>query len=121
MTKRSLIKYLEGKTGSTYGYPFDETALVFKVMGKMFALIAENEIPWRITLKCDPNEAQILRGIHKSILPAYHMNTEHWNTVILDGSLPDELINKLIDDSYNLVVKGFKKTDRESLTNILSS
>ena len=81
----------------------------------MFALITEDKKPLHINLKCDPDEAQILRGMHKSIIPGYHMNKEHWNTIILDGSLPDELIYKFIDDSYNLVVKGLKKSDREML------
>jgi predicted DNA-binding protein (MmcQ/YjbR family) len=82
---------------------------------QIFALISEDEIPLRINLKCDPEEAQILRGMHKSIIPGYHMNKEHWNTLILDGNLPDELIYRLIDDSYNLVIKGLTKTDRKKL------
>ena len=110
-----LTDYLLSKIGTTSGYPFDESTLVFKVMNKMFALIAEIENPLRINLKCDPEEAQILRGMHKSIIPGYYMNKEHWNTVILDGSLPNELIYKLIDDSYDLVVKGLKKADRDNL------
>lgn len=81
----------------------------------MFALIPENETPLRINLKCDPEEAQILRGLHRSIIPGYHMNKEHWNTVILDGSIPNDLIYKMIDDSYDLVVKGFRKSDQEKL------
>jgi predicted DNA-binding protein (MmcQ/YjbR family) len=110
-----LDQYLLSKKETISSYPFDESTLVFKVINKMFALIAEDETPLHINLKCDPDEAQILRGMHKSIIPGYHMNKEHWNTVILDGSLPDELIYKLIDDSYNLVVKRLKKTDREKL------
>ena len=113
MNLKSITKYLLSKNGTTSGYPFDITTLVFKVMNKIFALISEDETPLRINLKCDPDEAQILRGMHKSIISGYHMNKEHWNTVILDGSLPDELIYKFIDDSYNLVVKGLKKSDRE--------
>ena len=101
MNLKLLNQYLLSKKASTSGYPFDETTLVFKVMNKMFALFAEDATPLRINLKCDPEEAQILRGMHKSIIPGYHMNKEHWNTIILDGSLPDELIYKLIDDSYN--------------------
>ena len=115
MNLELLNKYLLSNKGTASSYPFDETTLVFKVMNKMFALFAEDEDPIRINLKCDPDEAQILRGMHKSIIPGYHMNKEHWNTIILDGSLPDELIYKLIDDSYNLVVKGLKKSDREKL------
>jgi predicted DNA-binding protein (MmcQ/YjbR family) len=115
MNLESLNQYLLNKKTTTSSYPFDETTLVFKVVNKLFALIAEDEIPMRINLKCDPEEAQILRGMHQSIIPGYHMNKEHWNTVILDGSLPDELIYKMIDDSYDLVVKGLKKSDRDML------
>ena len=115
MNLESLNQYLLKKKATTSSYPFDETTLVFKVVNKLFALIAEDEIPIRINLKCDPEEAQILRGMHQSIIPGYHMNKEHWNTVILDGSLPDELIYKMIDDSYDLVVKGLKKSDRDTL------
>lgn len=121
MNLKLLNKYLLSKKAATSGYPFDETTLVFKVVNKMFALIAEDENPLRINLKCDPAGAQILRGMHKSIIPGYHMNKEHWNTVILDGSLPNELIYKLIDDSYDLVVKGLKKTDREKLHQLYGS
>ncbi len=115
MDTNQLKQYMRHKKTVTSGYPFDDTTLVFKVVNKMFALIAEDENPLRINLKCDPNEAQILRGMHKSIIPGYHMNKEHWNTIILDGRLPDELIYKLIDDSYNLVVKGLKKANRGKL------
>lgn len=115
MDINTLTKYLLSKKATTSGYPFDETTLVFKVVNKMFALVAEDETPLRINLKCDPAEAQILRGMHKSIIPGYYMNKEHWNTVILDVSLPNELIYKMIDDSYDLVAKGLKKADRENL------
>ena len=115
MDTNQLKQYIRHKKTVTSGYPFDETTLVFKVIKKMFALIAEDETPLRINLKCNPDEAQILRGMHMSIIPGYHMNKEHWNTIILDGSLPDDLIYKLIDDSYDLVVKGLKKADREKL------
>lgn len=115
MDSKKLNTYFLSKKATTSSYPFDKKTLVFKVMNKMFALIAEDEIPSRINLKCAPDEAQILRGMHKSIIPGYHMNKEHWNTIILDGNLPGELIYKLIDDSYNLVVKRLKKVDREKL------
>lgn len=115
MNLKVLNNYLLSKKRTTSSYPFDETTLVFKVINKIFALISEDEIPLRINLKCDPEDAQILRGMHESIVPGYHMNKEHWNTVILDKSLPDGLIYKMIDDSYNLVAKGLKKVDRNKL------
>lgn len=115
MNLKVLNNYLLSKKRTTSSYPFDETTLVFKVINKIFALISEDEIPLRINLKCDPEDAQILRGMHESIVPGYHMNKEHWNTVIIDKSLPDELIYKMIDDSYKLVAKGIKKIDRDKL------
>ncbi len=115
MVSKKLNTYFLSKKATTSSYPFYKKTLVFKVMNKMFALIIEDKIPLSINLKCDPDEAQILRGMHKSIIPGYHMNKEHWNTIILDGNNPDELIYKLIDDSYNLVVKGLKKIDRDNL------
>jgi predicted DNA-binding protein (MmcQ/YjbR family) len=110
-----LNQYLLRKKATTSGYPFDNSTLVFKVLKKIYAFIAEDENPLRINLKCNPDEAQILRGMHKSIIPGYHMNKEHWNTIILDGNLPNELIYKMIDDSYNLVIKGLTKADRKKL------
>jgi len=115
MEIESLNQYLLSKKSTTSGYPFDINTIVFKVVNKIFALVSEYETPLRINLKCYPQEAQILRGMHKSIIPGYHMNKEHWNTVILDGRLSDELIFKMIDDSYDLVIKGLKKSDQEKL------
>jgi predicted DNA-binding protein (MmcQ/YjbR family) len=77
MNIKILTNHMLSKKGTTSGYPFDESTLVLKVINKMFALIPDNEIPLRIDLKCDPQEAQVLRGIHKSIIPGYHMNKEH--------------------------------------------
>jgi len=115
MDIESLNQHLLSKKSTTSGYPFDEKTLVFKVVNKIFALVSENETPLRINVKCNPDEAQVLRDMHKSIIPGYHMNKEHWNTLILDGTLPDKLIFKMIDDSYDLVVKGLKKSDQEKL------
>jgi predicted DNA-binding protein (MmcQ/YjbR family) len=112
---KTITKYCLEKSSSTASYPFGEGALVFKVLDKMFALIAEEADPLRISLKCDPEDAQALRAEYPAITGAYHMNKEHWNGVLLDGSLPDELVFELIDHSYTLVVKGMKKADRERL------
>jgi predicted DNA-binding protein (MmcQ/YjbR family) len=111
----SIYTYCLDKRGSTASYPFGEGALVFKVLDKMFALIAEEEVPLRISLKCDPEDAQALRAQYPAITGAYHMNKEHWNGVRLDGSLPGELVFEMIDHSYDLVVKGMRKADRERL------
>jgi len=104
-----------GKPGTIASYPFGEGTLVFKVADRMFALIAEDADPLRINLKCDPDDALALRAKYAAIIPGYHMNKMHWNSLILDGSLPTELVYELIDHSYELVVKGLSKSKREML------
>jgi predicted DNA-binding protein (MmcQ/YjbR family) len=86
-------------------------------MGKMFALVGDGE-PLAVNLKCDPDEAVFLRQMYSAIEPGYHMNKRLWNTVTIDGSIPDEEIRQMVDTSYNLVVKGLKKADREALTEL---
>lgn len=81
----------------------------------MYALAGINERPLRVNLKCDPEQVQALRAMHDSIIPGYHMNKEHWNTIIIDGSLPLELIYQLIDDSYDLVVQKLPRKVKEHL------
>ncbi len=100
---------------STLSFPFDEKTAVFKVANKMFALVGLEWKPLGINLKCDPEDAQILRSQFMAITPGYHMNKDHWNTVILDGSLELELVKKLIDDSYRLVVKSMSKKEQHRL------
>ncbi|MBN1949361.1 MAG: MmcQ/YjbR family DNA-binding protein [Candidatus Cloacimonetes bacterium] len=97
--------YCLAKPGVTEDFPFDEHTLVMKVGGKMFALLGD-EFPPRLNLKCDPLLAENLRAEHRSILPGYHMNKRHWNTLVLNGELPESLIRDLIDHSYELVVNG---------------
>ena len=112
MDFETLRKYLLDKPGATEEFPFGPSAMVFKVKGKMFALIAVEKTPLRINLKCDPELALHLRAAYSAVQPGYHMNKKHWNTIIIDGSLPDEEIVTMIDDSYDLVVKGLgKRTD----------
>ena len=84
-------------------FPFDEVTLVFKVKGKMFALIPLDNLEKQISLKCDPERAIALREEHSAIVGAYHFNKKHWNTVLLNAGLPDQLILELIDHSYTLV------------------
>lgn len=91
------------------GFPFGDGALVFKVGGKMFLLLSLDEVPLRFNAKCDPDEALLLREQHDSIIPGYHMNKKHWNTVIVDGSLTDKQLKSMIDASYNLVKPKPKK------------
>jgi predicted DNA-binding protein (MmcQ/YjbR family) len=99
----SLRAYLLAKEGSVEEQPFGPDALVFKVKDKMFALIAWREDPLSITLKCDPEEAQVLRRMYAAVQPGYHMNKRHWNTVTLDGSVPADEVHYMIDSSYALV------------------
>jgi len=106
--------YCLSKNKTEESFPFDEETLVFKVSNKMFALISlENGSA--INLKCDPEEAITLREHHSEITPGYHMNKKHWNTVVINQTLSDSLIKKLIDNSYNLIVKSLPKITRESL------
>ncbi len=96
-------------------FPFDDVTAVFKVFDKMFALVALDSHPLRITLKCKPEDAEALRSLYKSITPGYHMDKRHWNTVIPDNSIPPEVLDEMIEDSYWLVVRGLKKSEREQL------
>ena len=103
------------KKGVTEEFPFNKETIVYKVMGKMFVLIPLEKIPLQINLKCDPEIIEELRERYSSVQPGYHMNKKYWNTIFVDGSLRDELILKWIDNSYDLVVAGLKKADKEKL------
>ncbi len=114
-TLQPLRTYLLAKAETTEEEPFGPDVLVFKVVGKMFALVPWQERPLTISLKCDPHLAEILRNTYAAVQPGYHLNKRHWNTVTLDGSIADDEIREMIDASYALVVKGLKKVDRERL------
>lgn len=107
--------YCIQKKGSTEEFPFDESTLVFKVMGKMFALIGLNEIEARANLKCDPDRSIELREEYPDIIPGYHMSKKHWNSVYLERELSSDLIKSLIDHSYKLVVDKMPKKLRDEL------
>jgi predicted DNA-binding protein (MmcQ/YjbR family) len=94
-------------------FPFDANTLVFKVAGKMFAL-ADVDLFESINLKCDPEEAVLLREQYSAVQPGYHMSKVHWNTVLVDGSIPDALLRTWIKNSYDLVVAGMPKKLREA-------
>lgn len=115
MTVADVIDYCMAKKGVEETTPFGPDALVYKVMGKMFALTDPDEYPPFANLKCDPDRALELRDEHEAVKPGYHMSKRHWNSIYLDGTLPPKLIRELIDHSYDLVVKGLKKADREKL------
>ncbi|MEY4484561.1 MAG: hypothetical protein RL693_2013 [Verrucomicrobiota bacterium] len=95
--------------------PFGPDVLVYKVAGKMFALAIPDEFPPRINLKCDPDQSLELRDRHESITPGYHMNKKHWNTLLLDGTLPSKLVRELIEHSYQLVVASLPARVRKEL------
>lgn len=107
--------YCLSKSFVTEEFPFDETTLVFKVAGKMFALTGLNDSEFKVNLKCDPDRSAVLREEYESIRPGWHMNKKHWNTIHIDGSFPDELFRQLIDHSYELVVKGLPKKIRDQI------
>ncbi len=103
MNIEEIREYCISKKGVTESFPFDETTLVFKVMAKMFAL-TDLVDDLSLNLKCDPARAIELREQYPAILPGYHMNKNHWNTVMVDGSLSKAFICQLIDHSYDLIV-----------------
>lgn len=106
--------YCLAKKGVTESFPFDENTLVFKVMGKMFALSGLERIPAQANLKCDPDRSVELRARYDGlIIPGYHMSKLHWNTVMLEAGLPEDLLRELIDQSYDLVVAGLTKKLRQ--------
>ena len=98
--------------GAEETLPFGPDTLVYKVGGKIFAITTPGEFPSRVNLKCDPPRALSLREGYDSIVPGFHMNKQHWNTVILDGTVPGTLITELIRHSYELVVKALPKSRR---------
>jgi predicted DNA-binding protein (MmcQ/YjbR family) len=111
MDIEKLREYCLSKKGATESFPFDEVTLVLKVMGKMFALInLDGDLS--INIKCDPQIAVDLREHYPSVLPGYHMDKKHWNTVLIDGSIPDKLICEWIDNSYELVVNKMPKKSK---------
>lgn len=111
-------EYCIGKPGVTEGFPFDLNTLVFKVMGKMFAL-TNVELFKSINLKCDPDYAIELREQYEGISAGYHMSKKHWNTCDTSNDIPDEILKKLIDDSYNLVASKLTKSLKEELKNLM--
>lgn len=105
----NIKKYLLDKPEAKEDFPFGPEVAVYKVRDKMFALIGTENKEVRINLKCDPVEAEQLRMVFDAVIPGYHMNKKHWNTVIINGSIPDGEVKRMIDNSYQLVVKGLGK------------
>ena len=115
MNKENLESHLSTLKGSEGSFPFGPEALVFKVMGKMFALVSQAEEIPRVTLKCPPADGEVLVSQHDSVAPGYYMNKKHWITISLNGELPDEMIIDLSNKSYELVVSKLTKADRSKL------
>ena len=101
--------------GSEETFPFGPENSVFKVAGKIFALTRLDEVPLRVSLKCEPPLAEQLRKAHAAVIPGYHLNKRHWNTVIIDGSLPEQMIRDMVEDSYDLIVSKLPRARRRAL------
>ena len=117
MNKEKIEQHLSSLKGAESSYPFGPEALVFKVMGKMYALVSQQEEVPRVTLKAAPADAEVLVDLHDSISPGYYMNKKHWITLSLTGELPAEMIEQLATTSYDLVVSKLTRKDRETLSN----
>jgi predicted DNA-binding protein (MmcQ/YjbR family) len=101
--------------GASEDFPFGPDHSVFKVAGKMFALSALDRVPLEVSVKCEPELAVGMRASYPAIRPGYHLNKRHWNTITLDGSLADQLVRDMIEDSYDLVVSALPKRVQDEL------
>jgi predicted DNA-binding protein (MmcQ/YjbR family) len=116
MTPHELRDFCLSFNATVEDFPFNPETSVFKVLGKMFALTELGARPLTVSLKCDPDDATRLRGDHPElIVPGWHLNKRHWNTVTVDADLPDQLVRELIEDSYDLVVAGLPRMERLKL------
>lgn len=113
MNIKKLKDFCLSKKGAFEDYPFGEDVLVIKVESKMFALISERNNNINISLKCDPFLIHSLRKQYSSVIPGYHLNKNHWNTVIIDGSVPDDEIFWMINHSYEMVIKSLSKAKQK--------
>jgi predicted DNA-binding protein (MmcQ/YjbR family) len=105
MTHKKVEEYLLSMPNAKLDYPFGENTAVYKVKDKMFALVSENKTPIQISLKCDPVLAETLRQKYDTVMPGYHLNKKHWNTIVLSGQLSWDEVKDLIRHSFNLVAK----------------
>ena len=115
MDAKAAQAYLLSKPEAREDFLFGPDVAVMKVRDKMFATLGEEQGEGRMNLKCDPDQAQALRDIFEAVIPGYHMNKKHWNTIKLDGSIPAGEIQRMIDHSYALVVAGLPKKVREGM------
>lgn len=115
MDGKELTNYCLSKKGAYEDFPFGPDVLVIKVSSKMFALISGRGNKLNISLKCDPFLAEDLRTKYSSVTPGYHLSKKHWNTVLIDGTIPEQELHWMIDHSYELVLKSLTKTEREAV------
>jgi predicted DNA-binding protein (MmcQ/YjbR family) len=115
MDATELRRWCLQHAGAIEDFPFGPEHSVFKVAGKIFALTALDRAPLEVSVKCEPEVAAQLRHTYLAIRPGYHLNKRHWNTITLDGSLPDQLVRDLIEDSYDLVVSALPRRLRQQL------
>lgn len=106
MNVEEIRTYCLAKKGVEEDFPFDNETLVFKVEGKLFLLLGLESNPLQFNVKCEPALALELREMYTAVIPGYHMNKKHWNSIICDGTIPKKLIFSFIDHSYNLIVKS---------------
>jgi predicted DNA-binding protein (MmcQ/YjbR family) len=110
-----LRAWCAGQNGAVEEFPFGPETSVFKVAGKIFALSALDREPLRVSVKCEPDLAVALRASYPAIRAGYHLDKRHWNTVTVDGSMSDQLVRDMVEDSYDLVVSALPKRVREQL------
>jgi len=116
MDMETIRKYCLEKKATTESFPFGESTLVFKVRGKIFLLMSLDSRPLQFNVKCDPEMAEELREQYSSVIPAFHMNKKHWNTIILNGQVSAKWILQWIDNSYRLVVQSLPLKERKKLS-----
>jgi predicted DNA-binding protein (MmcQ/YjbR family) len=116
MRREETVRYCLSKPGAIETWPFGDEVAVFKVAGKMFALLPVDADPPEISLKCDPTLATALRSTYRAVRPGYHLNKRHWNTVTLDGSIDDDEVQEWIDHSYELIVAKLPRSERDRLS-----
>ena len=120
MQIEELEKLLLEKKGSKKEFPFGDDVAVYKVMNKMFALVSFKDGLVNINLKCFPDDALGYRDIYKCVIPGYHMNKKHWNTVVLNGEMKDEILVDMINESYDLVVSKLTKKEKAEVLSLYS-
>jgi predicted DNA-binding protein (MmcQ/YjbR family) len=111
-----LIAAIEDKPSVISDFPFGFETRVFRVGKKIFVLMSWDQDPIRISIKAEPTDAVILRQTYGAVTPGYHLNKQHWNTIVCDGSVPDEEVQHMIDESYRLVLAGLSKEIRSAIT-----